>query len=187
MTLHNFQRSLELSHAYADAPWWAEVYERAFPGCEVQDLRADGWWQRAGIDRRVHLPNAATVTVDEKVREEDWPDILLECWSVWLGRKDHPRNKPGWIQYAACDYLAYAFVPSRRCYLLPMRELQRAWATHGEQWKIKAERRVDGFYKAVAENEGYQTLGVCVPIDVLMQAIQDAMLVNWSKTWEAAS
>ena len=52
---------------------------------------------------------------DEKVRAEDWPDILLEQWS------DEDRRAPGWVQKPlACDYIAYSFAPSGVCYLLPV-------------------------------------------------------------------
>jgi hypothetical protein len=37
--------------------------------------------QRGGIDRILTLECGRTYTVDEKVRMEDWPDILLERWS----------------------------------------------------------------------------------------------------------
>jgi hypothetical protein len=37
------------------------------------------------------------------------PDFLLEYWS------DYERRSPGWIEKdLACDFIAYAFVPSRR-------------------------------------------------------------------------
>lgn len=184
---HNFRESLERSHRYADAPWWTEVYERFFPDCQVQDMRKDGWWQRAGIDRRVHLANATTVTVDEKVRERDWPDFALEAFSEWTTDRD--RQKRGWMWTAACDYLAYAFVPSRTCYLLPMRELQRAWESDWRDWWRLAAKRQGGFRFADAPNEShwgsYTTRSICVPKPIVFDAISKAMVAIWSEAWPA--
>jgi hypothetical protein len=96
---HNFDTSLALSKEHEDAPWWPEVYARAFPGhLSSVSVREDGWAQRGGIDRVITLRSGKTVTVDEKVRLQDWPDIALERWS------DRQRKVPGWIQKdLACD------------------------------------------------------------------------------------
>jgi hypothetical protein len=170
--VHDFNESLRRSHSYADAPWWRQVYEKAFPGMEyMQDLRADGWWQRAGIDRRIFLSNKAIVTVDEKVRKDDWPDFLLEAWSKW--HENEELRKPGWIEYAACDYIAYAFIPSRRCYLLPMRELHRVWLERWPEW-------LQQYGYRDAPNRGYVTRSVPVPIPVVLDAIRDCSLITWS-------
>jgi hypothetical protein len=167
---HDFRKSLALSHEYADAPWWFEVYRAAFPGLQsAVSVRADGWAQRGGIDRVLTLSSGKTQTVDEKVRAQDWPDILLERWS------DKAQKKPGWIQKdLACDFLAYAFIPSRTCYLYPFPSLRAAWLKYGREW---CER-----YPAVlAQNKGYVTESVPVPIDVLNAALLDAMRVTWSE------
>lgn len=193
---HNFRESLARSHKYADAPWWGEVYEQMFPGYVMQDTRGNGWWQPAGIDRILTLPNATTVTVDEKVREPyvKAVDFLLERWSQWYGSND-ARNKPGWIvKPLACDYIAYAFTSARRCYLLPTRELQRAWLQHEHVWIARAReceaqygpRR--GPYQFVpSENEGYVTHSVVVPIDVVLDAIRGSLVVGWSPAREEAA
>lgn len=181
MTVHDFNKSLAASHAYADAPWWAQVYDRAFPGHLMQDMRADGWWQRAGIDRMLHLANGTTVTVDEKVRETAWgDDFALEAFSEWYGR-GHRRNKPGWVaKPLACDYIAYAFLSLRRCYLLPTRELQRAWLEHRHEWWTLAADPAQRSYRFVdAKNRGYVTRSVAVPAAVVLDAIRDALLVAW--------
>lgn len=168
MTVHNFQESLARSNGAADAPWWIEVYRRAFPSLMATVcVRSDGWAQRGGIDRVITLASGRTVTVDEKVREKDWPDILLERWS------DEARKIPGWVQKPlACDYIAYAFVPSQRCYLLPTLTLQRAWREFGRQW-------CEEYPEIRADNGRYITVSVAVPTDVLMRAMADAMIIDW--------
>ena len=142
------------------------MYRRAFPKlASAVVVREDGWAQRGGVDRVLTLECGRTYTVDEKVRTEDWPDILLERWS------DEERRVPGWVQKPlACDFIAYAFAPSGVCYLLPVAPLQRAWRTNGRQWiELYGIRR--------ARNVGYVSASVPVPKAVLMQAIADAMIV----------
>lgn len=165
---HNFADSLALSHRHADAHWWRLVYQEAFTDLEsMPSVRNDGWAQRGGIDRVLTLGCGKTLTVDEKVRSEDYDDILLEYWS------DEARKVPGWVaKPLACDFIAYAFIPSQRCYLLPFQTLRRAWRDNRKTW-------VRDHRETRAQNSGYTTVGVAVPIPVLMNALKDAILVRW--------
>jgi hypothetical protein len=167
---HDFYECLARSHAQANAPFWFDIYRRAFP-----DLRAavsvcdDGWGQRGGIDRVLTLVSGKTLWVDEKVRYTDYPDILLEYWS------DKERRVRGWVaKDLACDYIAYAFIPSQTCYLLPFQPLRAAWRTNCDEWV-----GVHPYVEAV--NDGYTSVGVAVPIRVLMRSLNDAMCVNWER------
>lgn len=175
-TVHVFAESLDLSKRHADAPWWEPLYREAFPTLETMTcVREDGWAQRGGIDRVLVLADGSTLKVDEKVREEDWPDILLERWS------DRDRQKPGWVQKdLTCDFIAYAFIPSQRCYLLPFRTLRRAWRLKGRAWVYYAENRMRGFKVVDAQNQGYVTQSVAVPTGELLDAVRDAMVVSWA-------
>jgi len=143
-----------------------DTYRRAFPRLRsAVAVREDGWAQRGGVDRVLTLACGRTYTVDEKVRAEEWPDILVEQWS------DEARRKPGWIQKPlACDFNAYGYAPSGVVYLLPVVPLQRAWRRHGRDWiKRYGQRR--------ALNPSYVSVSVPVPIAVLMSAIVDAMVI----------
>lgn len=173
--LHDFNQSLALSHEYEDAPWWGEVYVRAFPGFNsMMSVRKDGWAQRGGIDRVVQLKSGKTLYVDEKVRSTDWDDIALERWS------DRDKQTPGWIQKdLACDFIAYAFVPTQRCYLLPFPTLRKAWQLEGRRWVELAEQGLGGFKVIHAKNKTYVTESIAVPTDLLMATLGQAMLVNW--------
>lgn len=166
--VHDFQASLRRSQEQADAPWWGEVYRRAFPDFDgMHCVRDDGWAQRGGIDRVVVLRSGKTVTIDEKVRDKDYDDILLEYWS------DYERRTKGWVaKELACDFIAYAFVPSQTCYLLPALALRRAWREHWRHW-------VETFRRVEARNRGYTTVSVAVPIDELFLAIDAALRVQW--------
>ncbi len=144
-----------------------DIYRAAFPTLvSAVSVRKDGWAQRGGIDRVLTLACGRTYTVDEKVRLKDWPDILLEEWS------DEARHAPGWAQKPlACDFIAYAFAPSRRCYLLPVAPLQRAWRIHGEEWAATFGRRR-------ARNPGYMSASVPVPTKTLLREMAQAMVLD---------
>lgn len=173
--LHNFSESLALSHKQADAAWWREVYAEAFPGfCSMVSVRVDGWAQRGGIDRVITLESGRTITVDEKVRAKGWPDILWEYWS------DKDRKVKGWcVKELACEYIAYAFVPTQTCYLLPTLQMRKAWDLFGAGWIDKATNGVSGYSIVDADNGSYVTRSVAVPIPVSLSAIQDAGVVSW--------
>jgi hypothetical protein len=167
--IHDFEERLTFSQSFEDAAWWIDIYRAAFPNVvSATSVRADGWAQRGGIDRVITLSSGKTITVDEKVREKTWPDILLERWS------DEKRKAPGWIQKAlACDFIAYAFVPTATCYLLPTLTLQRAWRERGRDW-------INRYPEIRAHNRGWTTVNIPVPIGVLFAAITDAMRVTWT-------
>lgn len=148
---------------------WELVYKKAFPTFATMcSVPADGWAQRGGIDRVITLSSGKTLLVDEKLREKDWPDILLEYYS------DRDRKIPGWIwKDLACDYIAYAFLPSRRCYLLPFHLLRSCWLQNGREWARRFTPPVE------ALNFGYVTESVAVPIDVLLTTMKESLMVSW--------
>jgi hypothetical protein len=118
------------------------------------------------VDRVLTLACGRTLTIDEKIRTEVWPDILLEQWS------DEERRIPGWVQKPlACDLIAYAYAPTGLCFLLPVVPLQRAWRQQGRSW-------IDLYGQRRARNPGYVSVSVPVPRTVLMWAIVDAMVVS---------
>lgn len=166
--VHEFNESLAKSQAQANAPWWLDVYRKAYPNLvSAVCVRDDGWAQRGGIDRVLTLESGKTLAIDEKVRGEDWPDILLEYWSSYESKT------PGWIaKDLACDVIAYAFIPSKTCYLLPFLTLRQAWRLNHKTW-------VSQYKRVEAENPGYTTVSVPVPMDVLFKSLSDAMKVEW--------
>lgn len=69
---HDFHASLALSNSYVDAPWWLDIYRKAFPTLiSAVPVRNDGWAQRGGIDRVITLACGRVYTADEKVRMND--------------------------------------------------------------------------------------------------------------------
>jgi hypothetical protein len=167
--IYDFQASLKKSKVMENAEWWEPVYRHAFPGFfSMMSVKEDGWAQRGGIDRVITLRSGKIITVDEKIRYAVYPDILLERWS------NEEKRIPGWIQKnQACDYIAYAFALTGKCYLLPFLQLRKAWRTYGDEW-IHKYKRIE------AKNINYTTVSVGVPTDVLLKAMSDIVCVNWS-------
>lgn len=153
-----------------DEPFWAEVYSRAFPGYvgSIQNGRNNAA-QRTGIDRVVFLSSGRTILVDEKKRTTDFGDFALE----WKHVHTDGHEEPGWIQKdLAIDFLAYAFMPSRRCFLLPWDGLKRVWTERHRHW-------IENGYPVVrAPNGGYVTLSIAVPIRELLNAIAQTMAIT---------
>lgn len=167
--VHEFQAELEFSQKASCETFWDAVYRKAFPNL-VSHMPCPGNTasQRMGIDRVIHLSSGRTITVDEKKRRKDYPDILLEFVSV------DTTGAPGWMEKdLAIDYLAYAFLPSRRCYLFPWDMLRRAWLNYRRDWLAK-------YPHWPAENAGYKTWSVAVPIQTVRKAVAQAALIDVS-------
>lgn len=164
---HDFRERLQFSEDASDAPFWDAVYRKAFPSMVWHNAcpgNTEG--QHRGVDRMIYLRNDRILRIDEKKREKDYPDILLEFLSV------DTKGTPGWIEKdLAIDYLAYAFMPSRRVYLFDWLMLRRAWIGYGERWKAK--------YRIVkAQNNGYCTHSVAVPISELHKAVANSRIIE---------
>jgi hypothetical protein len=129
--MHDFNQDLAYSRSQSDAPYWKQVYQKAFPDMtSMVDVRKDGWAQRGGIDRIIITTCGRIWKIDEKVRRRAYDDILLEFISNDI------TGSLGWIEKdLACDFIAYALVPTQQCYLFPVRPLQRAWQIQGKSGK----------------------------------------------------
>lgn len=174
--IHDFRTSLAWSEAQSCEPFWDTVYRKAFPNLvNHMPCLGDTQSQRMGVDRVIHLSNGHTLHVDEKKRREAYDDILLEY--------AHTNGKPGWMEKdLRIDYLAYAFMPTKQCYLFPWPLLRRAWLQFRDEWKGK-HPTIKG------KNQTYITLSVAVPIPVLRSAISTAAIIDVSKEladWNSA-
>jgi hypothetical protein len=165
--LHDFEVNLAWSEAAGYEPFWDAVYRKAFPNLlNHMQCNGDTASQRMGIDRLILLSNGRTLYVDEKKRREVYTDVLLEYISV------DRTGAPGWMEKdLSIDFLAYAFIPNRECYLFPWNMLRRAWLQFGERWKQR-------YQKVTAKNDGYYTVSVAVPIQVLQRAVCTAAVIR---------
>lgn len=173
--MNDFHSDLAFSHNAEDLPIWEEIYRKAFPQfAGMINYRSYGEHQRAGIDRGVYLEHAKEVLIDEKVRRKNYNDILLEFLS-----NDYT-GAPGWVcKQLRADYIAYAFLNSGQCHLLPVVQMQAAWRKKGEEWKERHGVKT-------AKNNGYQTHSCPVPIPELYKAIGSCLHVSFSlnvETW----
>jgi hypothetical protein len=166
---HDFRESKQRSHSASDLPIWEEVYRGAFPEMvSMIDHRQDGEHQRAGIDRSIILANSKQLLVDEKVRFKDYGDILIEYIS------NDRTGAPGWAEKdLRCDYIAYAILPSGKCYLLPVIQLQIAWRKNKPGWLSRYGQRS-------ATNCTYNTINCPVPVDVIFPAMGSAFRVSFA-------
>jgi len=167
LAVHDFRTQLAFSEAASDESFWNAIYKKAFPNMVNQMLCAGNTHsQRMGIDRLILLSSGRVLSIDEKKRRGEWSDILLEYVSV------DTTGAPGWIEKdLSIDYLAYAFMQSQRVYLFDWLALRRAWMHYKELWKRE--------YQTIqAQNNGYKTLSVAVPIEVVRKAASVAMIVQ---------
>ena len=173
---HSFNDQLKWSEAAGYEPFWDAVYRKAFPNI-VNHMMCSGntAGQRMGVDRLIYLANNLTIAVDEKKRKEVWPDVLLEYVSV------DTTGAPGWMDKdLAIDYLAYAFIPTKQCYLFPWQLLRRAWLHFRGEWIQDGKQRRNGCRIVYAKNNGYTTHSVAVPIKTVQSAIQRALIIDVS-------
>jgi len=146
---------------------WTSAYKNAFPTfverLPVSDLKL----QKRGVDATLVMRGGKTVLVDEKIRRSVYSDILLEYWS------NEEKRVPGWIaKDQLCDYLAYAFEPTRRCYILPFLQLRKCWWDNRHSW-VKEHRVIH------AQNPGYTTVCVAIPTKVLLNNVLRSMVVDF--------
>lgn len=165
--IHSFVNDNNYSFAASDEPFWDAVYRKAFPNMVSHIANPiDSPAQRMGIDRSILLTSGKTLYVDEKKRREVYDDVLLEYLS------NDKTGAPGWIEKDLnIDYIAYAFMPTKQCLLLPWPILQRAWSAYGNHWKAT-------YFNVPAKNPTYTTYSVAVPIKELRKAIGQATLVK---------
>jgi len=168
--MNDFNECLKYSHQAEDLPIWKEIYSKAFPTMVTMiNHRQDGDHQRQGIDRSVILSNSKQILIDEKVRRRNYKDIALEYIS------NDQRNTPGWVcKPLLSDYIAYAIPVAGQCYLLPVLQLQLAWTKHKADW-------MDKYKHCPAENPGYKTWSLAVPVPVLFAAIGAGLRITFQK------
>lgn len=169
-TPSQFEDDLKWSHECEDANCWLEIYKQAFPNMQsINNHRKDGQHQRNGIDRSIVLENGKVLWVDEKSRRiKDTGDIMLEWMSNDRTKTD------GWVvKPLLADYIAYAFMQSGVAYLLPVPQLQSAWAKNRENWILR-------YGKKYALNSGYRTISTPVPHSVLYPAMGQMLRVRFT-------
>jgi len=166
--MNDFNADLKYGELASHETFWEDIYKIAFPDMAFSVLSTAGksQSQNLGIDRIIHLKSGKTLYIDEKKRRTKYNDILLEY------RSNDKKNTAGWMfKQLHIDYLSYAFMPTREVYLFDWQTLRRVWLDNGKQWKEKYGLRV-------AKNKGYNTLSVPVPITVLLEKMNNALVIK---------
>lgn len=156
----NFNERLEYSATLSDEKSWFEFYLSIWPDMiSATRLDAHSEFQRRGIDRVVYRECGQQHTIDEKKREKDYGDFLLEEWSVAriLPNGNIVGEKAGWCvdPHKHCDFIAYAIPSANKCYFLPFELLRSACIKNLPRWKTPQTTKV-------AQNHGYVTVNVSV-------------------------
>lgn len=187
--VHEFKESLRYSAQFED--FWSRYYRTVFPTvARIENCAANMADQKRGIDRRLTLTSGQVITLDEKIRNRRYHgDVLIE-YGHFTERVGGQKVAPGWIEKnLAINYIAIGYPPSRRAILLDWHTLQRAWESYRGRWLFWAERSMDGFAVAVAQNRDYWTRSVCVPTSALYGAMFDAghIQIEWDTVLDRES
>lgn len=169
MVVHNFYEDVAKADDPIYAPMWEYAYRQRFrnfssrtpaPGKSIGQAR--------GVDVLVYCHHDQVFRLDEKIREEDYNDLLLEYES------DNVRHTPGWIEKdLAIDYLSYAILPARTVRLFPFPLLQRAWQVNRDKWFES-----DRCHIIEAQNPSYTTLSLAVPFGFVYAALSQVSIID---------
>jgi hypothetical protein len=163
-TVRNFSNDLRMSESPEVQEFWLRHYRRQWPDM-VNVLRnsADNVAQRRGVDAVVFDGIDKEWRVDEKGDYHEPNNFFIEYSSADTTRA------PGWINKSlACDFIAYGFIKHDICFFLPWVPLRLAWMQSGAAW-------MERYKKPPIENHGYNTHGLAVPINVVLNAVVRAM------------
>ena len=165
---NDFKADLAFSHTAEDSDIWPMIYAKAFHKyAAMTSTRDDGQMQRLGVDRTIITRSGKAVYIDEKVRRKWYGDILLEYIA------NDNKMSEGWVEKPLfCDYIAYAVPIKRKCFILPVQQLQAAWIMNKDDWLNKYGTRQ-------ADNKHYKTLNCPVPIDILFKQIGAMLRVTY--------
>ncbi|APB32802.1 hypothetical protein GlitD10_0490 [Gloeomargarita lithophora Alchichica-D10] len=172
--IHDFNESLKKSQDPQYETFWQECYKQEF-GDQLTAAFSTGSlpseWQRAGIDRLVLTKSGNTYYVDEKLRDNDWGDFLIEYASVAHRSGNGWRvEKPGWAidPQKRCDFILYGIPTVEKYWFLPYHALRNAVGGNLAEWKTR--------YRVIsATNQKYHSLSIPVPWDVFFSALVSTM------------
>jgi hypothetical protein len=175
LKINDFEKDLKFSEEAGCENFWQSIYQKSFPDMiSAFPTLGKCQGQMLGIDRVIQLKSGKTIYIDEKKRREVWGDISLE----YKSNSNSDKNN-GWMNKdLLIDYLAYAFMPIKTVYLFNWLLLRKVWLDNGAEWMQKAKNKKNGFRIVPAQNYGYTTLSIAVPIPILLEKLQTTMIVK---------
>ena len=154
-----FSEDLKFSLAPSTRLKINEFYLNKFPMVidieEVEELEL----QKKGVDIKLCFEDGSFLYIEEKLRRQDYGDIFLEIIA------NSSKKSLGWSLTCQADYIAYIVEPTARVYLLPVQILKMALLNNYNNWIFE-------YGTKKSNNLTYYSLGVCVGIDVLYEAIE---------------
>ena len=168
--VHKFSESFAKSKHLAYADWWDALCAEAFDGFIKRVVVEDAAVDKKGVDSLVYTTHSdEPIKVEEKVREGEWSDILLEAWS---SRED---KVLGWTldKSKVTDELMYVFIKGdyRYGYVINFEELRSAFWANGSEW-------AEEFSTKDSYNYGYTSVNIPVPVFVLAKACPSLRMIG---------
>jgi len=164
VTTWSFPERLSFANGQADLA--EELWGLWWPAMRRVPL-SDKASQVAGVDACLVPGDPAHfhrggVLVEEKVRGQEFDDVLLETVS------NDARETPGWaVKGSASRLLLYCFSKTRRGWVFPMQTVQRVTRANKGGWEQR-------FGLKLAQNPGYVSYNVPVPLVEFLRAVDKA-------------
>lgn len=164
-----FYSDLAYSKAESRKPYWKAAYKRYFRDphltCELIEPMEKGQ-PDSGADKIITLSCGQQLTVDEKTSKGNFQDS--EIFLEYEHEYDSGEIKDGWVRNTdkadKCDYIAYS-KPAISCvYILPLRDLQLAFAEHEDM--LQAE-----YPSFPARNESWTTYSIRLPVEAVHELL----------------
>ncbi len=146
--LNNFHESLKQSENAIPLDFYKSIFGS---GSLVETIPAHTELQTQGADVKITCPSGRVFYCEEKIRQRDFDDLLLETKSCV------ERNTPGWIEKPSiADFLVYFCQDSKRVFVLKMKEIQNEYSERKAVW-------LDRGRVVTADNGFYTSRNVAVP------------------------
>jgi len=131
-----------------------EKLDRLWGNARILDVSDDPAWQKQGIDRVLELSDGRRVPVEYKADfiAHRTGNLIFELVSV------DTTGTPGWGLTSRADYLVYLIAKTDEVYFIRLPDLR--------QWVLS---RKSEFREVAADNGGYRTISLLVPLHRLEQ------------------
>jgi len=141
-------------------------YRRHFGNIRSISRPQDKERQIAGIDVILNFnDHREPIFIDEKIRREDYGDILLEEYS------NYEKKTKGWLEEnLRTHFISYIWINEQKMLILPYQSLRLAYLSNKARWTGMFQRRF-------AQNNGYKTSNIPIATQELFDGI-------WRASWE---
>ena len=102
-----------------------DFYQALFPGLiKIEEVEKGSERDKEGIDIVLHLMEGKEITIQEKIRRDNYNDLLVEFWHSQHAKTQSPEgeNRVGWYFKITAELLSY-IVP-KRLYLFWVKDLK---------------------------------------------------------------